>query len=156
MTIDDPESRGIEGLSIKGKEIVRRRARTLGPAYRLSNDMPVHFVRGEGVHLYDDQGREYLDVYNNVPAVGHCHPRVVAAIAEQAATLNVNTRYATELVVDYAERLLATFPSELERVMFTCTGSEAIDLALRISRFHTGCEGVIVTANAYHGTTRAS
>ncbi len=153
MRVGDPEARDVDGLSIKGEEIIRRRAGTLGPAYRLSYDVPVHFVRGEGVHLYDEQGHEYLDVYNNVPAVGHCHPRVVAAITEQATTLNINTRYASELVVDYAERLLATFPSELERVMFTCTGSEAIDLALRISRFHTGREGVVVTANAYHGTT---
>ena len=143
----------VDDHSVKINDIVLRRARALGPAYKLSYDAPVQFVRGEGVYLYDDQGRQYLDVYNNVPAVGHCHPRVVAAIAEQAATLNANTRYASELVVDYAERLLRTFPSELEQVMFTCSGSEAIDLALRISRFHTRREGIIVTANAYHGIT---
>jgi 4-aminobutyrate aminotransferase-like enzyme len=153
MTVEDIESRLARDDSVDVNNIVRRRARALGPAYRLSYDAPIHLVRGEGVYLYDDLGRAYLDVYNNVPAVGHCHPRVVAAIAEQAATLNANTRYASELVVDYAERLLRTFPSELEHVMFTCTGSEAIDLALRISRFHTRREGIIVTANAYHGIT---
>jgi 4-aminobutyrate aminotransferase-like enzyme len=143
------------GPSVDTQDIVTRRVRALGPAYRLSYEKPVHFVRGDGVRLYDAQGREYLDAYNNVPIVGHCHPRVVAAIAQQAAHLNVNTRYASELVVEYAERLLATFPDDLSNIMFTCTGSEAVDLALRISRFHTRRAGIVVTANAYHGITTA-
>ena len=91
-----------------------------------------------------------------MPSVGHCHPRVTEAIARQAATLNTHTRYASELILDYAERLLGTYPAELGNVMFTCTGSEAVDLALRIARFLTGGEGTIITANAYHGVTTAA
>jgi 4-aminobutyrate aminotransferase-like enzyme len=107
------------------------------------------------VYLYDPEGNAYLDAYNNVPAVGHCHPRVAEAIARQAATLNVHTRYLTDGVVDYAERLLGTHGGSLDRAMFTCTGSEANDLALRIARHYSGGSGVIVTANAYHGVTAA-
>ena len=105
------------------------------------------------MHLYTADGAEYLDVYNNVPSVGHAHPRVTAAIAEQAATLNTHTRYLHEGIVRYAEELLATLPRQLGHVMFTCTGSEAGDLALRIAKRHTGGTGVVVTRNAYHGVT---
>jgi len=138
------------------RSLVARRAKLLGPAYRLFYDHPVQFVRAEGVYLYDVEGRQYLDAYNNVPSVGHCHPHVVEAIARQAATLNTHTRYITKPLLDYAERLLATFPSEVSNVMFTCSGSEAVDLALRIARFYTRGSGVIVTGNAYHGTTSAA
>jgi 4-aminobutyrate aminotransferase-like enzyme len=113
-------------------------------------------VRGEGVWLYDKKGRRYLDGYNNVPSVGHCHPDVVAAVSRQAATLNTHTRYLFEQVVAYAERLLKTVPPELENVMFTCSGSESIDLALRIARFVGRGEGIIATRDAYHGTTAAA
>src|ERR1700678_2267052 len=88
--------------------LVARRQRLLGPAYRLFYEHPVQFVRGEGVWLYDADGTAYLDVYNNVPSVGHCHPRVVEAIARQAATLNTHTRYANAEILAYAERLLVT------------------------------------------------
>jgi 4-aminobutyrate aminotransferase-like enzyme len=138
------------------RRIVERRAALLGPAYKLFYRNPVRIVRAEGVRLYDADGQAYLDAYNNVPSVGHCHPRVVEAIARQAATLNTHTRYASDLILDYAERLLATYPAEIGHVMFTCTGSEAVDLALRIARFHTGGEGTIITANAYHGVTTAA
>jgi 4-aminobutyrate aminotransferase-like enzyme len=136
--------------------IVKRRAQLLGPAYKLFYRNPVRFVRAEGVYMYDADGNAYLDAYNNVPAVGHCHPRVVEAIARQAATLNTHTRYANDTILDYAERLLATYPPEIGNVMFTCTGSEAVDLGLRIARFATGGEGVVITANAYHGVTTAA
>jgi 4-aminobutyrate aminotransferase-like enzyme len=116
----------------------------------------VRFVRAEGVYMYDADGNAYLDAYNNVPAVGHCHPRVVEAIGRQAAMLNTHTRYANDTILDYAERLLATYPPEIGNVMFTCTGSEAVDLGLRIARFATGGEGVVITANAYHGVTTAA
>ena len=134
-------------------DLVRRRIGVLGPAYRLFYEQPVQIVRGEGVHLYDADGTEFLDVYNNVASLGHAHPRVTAAIAEQAAVLNTHTRYLHEGIVTYAEDLLATMPSELGHVMFTCTGSEAGDLALRIAKHHTGGTGVVVTRNAYHGVT---
>lgn len=135
--------------------LIGRRSKVLSPSYKLFYDKPVHFVRGQGVRLYDANDVPYLDVYNNVPTVGHCHPRVVEAQARQAAVLNTHTRYLSDVVLDYAERLLATFPPALSNVMFTCTGSEANDLALGIARFHTGNTGVIVTANAYHGNTAA-
>lgn len=135
--------------------LIQRRERVLGPAYRLFYDRPLHLLRGEGARVWDAEGRSYLDAYNNVPSVGHCHPRVVAALAEQAGRLNTHTRYLHEGVVDYAERLIATFPAPLSQVMFTCTGSEANDLALRIARSVTGARGIIVTANAYHGVTSA-
>jgi 4-aminobutyrate aminotransferase-like enzyme len=143
-------------LSPGDQALADRRARALGPAYRLFYETPVHLVRGEGVHLYDAQGQAYLDCYNNVAAVGHCHPRVVQAMAAQAALLATHTRYLHDGILDYAERLLARFPPELSQVMFTCTGSEANDLALRIARAATGGTGVIVTDNAYHGVTLAT
>ena len=134
---------------------VARRAALLGPAYRLFYETPLHLVRGDGVWLYDAAGRAYLDTYNNVASVGHCHPHVVAATARQSALFASHTRYLHDTVLDYAERLLATFPADLAHVMFTCTGSEANDLALRIARAHTGGTGIIVTETAYHGVTLA-
>src|SRR5438445_7425363 len=135
--------------------MIARRKRLLGPAYRLFYEQPVQFVRGEGVWLYDPAGNAYLDAYNNVASVGHCHPHVVQAIARQAAVLNTHTRYLHETVLDYAEKLLATFPAEIGQIMFTCTGSEANDLALRVARTCTGGTGFIVTEAAYHGVTSA-
>ncbi len=149
----DPAAAG--SLPAAERALIERRQRVLGTAYRLFYDNPLHIVRGEGVWLYDAAGERYLDAYNNVASVGHSHPRVVAAIAEQAAMLNTHTRYLHDGVVEYAERLVATFPSALSQAMFTCTGSEANDLALRIARSHTGASGVIVTELAYHGVTAA-
>ncbi len=139
-------------LDPRTADLVRRRAAALGPAYRLFYREPLEFVRGERAHLFDRDGADYLDAYNNVPSVGHAHPRVVAAIAEQAARLNTHTRYLSEATIEYAEQLLATFDFAAN-VMFTCTGSEANDLALRVAKAATGGEGVIVTWNAYHGVT---
>jgi 4-aminobutyrate aminotransferase-like enzyme len=147
----DPANSG--ALDADVADLIARRAKVLGPSYKLFYEKPVHFVRAEGVRLYDAAGTPYLDVYNNVPAVGHCHPRVVEAIARQAATINTHTRYLNDVIVNYAERLLATFPPELTNAMFTCTASEANDLAFRIARTYTGNEGIIVTAEAYHGIT---
>lgn len=146
---------GKGNLSAEDQALVARRVRALGPAYRLFYETPVHLVRGEGVWLYDAEGNAYLDTYNNVASVGHCHPAVVAATARQAAVFASHTRYLHDTVLDYAERLLGHFPPELSHVMFTCTGSEANDLAFRIARAHTGGTGFIVTENAYHGVTYA-
>lgn len=134
-------------------ERVRRRQATFGASSVLFYEEPIEMVRGEGVHLFDAGGKRYLDVYNNVPSVGHCHPRVVEAIARQAATLNIHTRYLNRVVETYAERLLATFPAPLSNVVLTCTGSESNDLALRIAQAATGARGMIVTRAAYHGNT---
>jgi len=135
--------------------LLDRRARVLGPALSHFYDQPLHLVRGEGVFVYDAAGRAYLDAYNNVPHVGHCHPTVVAAIARQASRLNTNTRYLHELVVEYAERLTAMLPAGLDVCTFVCSGSEANDLAWRLAKAHTGNAGALVVEGAYHGTTDA-
>ncbi|MBM3104086.1 aspartate aminotransferase family protein [Pseudomonas sp. V1] len=140
-------------LSDTERRLIERRERLLGPAYRLFYERPLHTVRGEGVWLYDEQGRRYLDAYNNVASIGHCHPRVVEAMYKQSLQLNTHTRYLQEGILDYAEQLLGTFSGDLDRVMFTCTGSEANDLALRIAKQFTGGTGVIITQFAYHGVT---
>ncbi|WP_406566002.1 aspartate aminotransferase family protein [Acidisoma silvae] len=150
------DSGKLDALPPATADLIRRRERVLGASYRLFYDDPVYLERGEGVYLYGPDGTAYLDVYNNVPCVGHCHPRVVAAVSRQMGQLNTHTRYLTDTVVDYAERLTALFPASLSQVMLTCTGSEGIDLALRIARSHTGAMGVIVTENAYHGVTTAA
>ncbi|MGC0236312.1 aspartate aminotransferase family protein [Arthrobacter sp. SD76] len=143
----------IDELPDEIQKNIRRRDQSLGPGYRLFYDTPLEVLRGEGVKLFDRDGNEYLDVYNNVPSVGHCHPKVIAAVHEQMQTLNTNTRYVQESILDYSEDLLSTFPAELGHVMFTCTGSEANDLAMRVAKYATGNQGIIVTSGAYHGLT---
>ena len=135
--------------------LLERRIKVLGRHSPLFYDKPLELVRGEGVWVWDVDGRRYLDAYNNVPHVGHCHPRVVDALCRQARTLNTHTRYLHENVVRYAERLLATFDPALANVLFCCTGTEANELALRIARECTGNQGVISTAFAYHGNSAA-
>src|SRR5699024_6664209 len=133
--------------------LLDRRNHSMAATYRLFYEEPIHLVAGEGTWLFDDSGERYLDAYNNVAVVGHGHPDVVAAACAQAGRLNPHTRYLTRPVVEYAEALLETFDRELDRVVFTCTGSEANDLACRVAREATGADGFIVTENAYHGTT---
>lgn len=134
-------------------DLAERRRHVLGESYRLFYREPVHLVRGEGVWVFDGEGRRYLDAYNNVPSVGHGNRHVVDAMAAQAGRLNAHTRYLGDEVVDYGARLLGHFDRVLNRVVFTCTGSEANDLAYRMAREVTGAAGAIVTANAYHGVT---
>lgn len=134
---------------------IERRAKLLGQSYRLFYDRPFHPIRGEGVWLYDKNGEKYLDAYNNVPSVGHCHPKIVEVLTRQASLLNTHTRYLHETILDYAESILQTFPDEIERLTLTCTGSEANDLALRIANFETGGKGIVITELAYHGGTMA-
>jgi 4-aminobutyrate aminotransferase-like enzyme len=142
-----------DDLDAAARDLVERRSRVLGSAYRLFYDDPVQLVRGSGTKVWDADGVEYLDAYNNVPSVGHAHPRVTAAMTRQAELLTTHTRYLSEGIVAYAEDLLSTLPAAIDNVMFTCTGSEANDLALRIAKLATGGTGVIVSANAYHGVT---
>lgn len=137
-------------------EILARRERLLGPNVPIFYDDPVHIVRGEGVWLWDADGRQYLDCYNNVPHVGHCHPHVVEAIARQASTLNTHTRYLHEGILDYTERLTATLGHDLSQLIMVCTGSEANDIALRMAQAVTGKTGIIATDNTYHGNTLAT
>jgi len=135
------------------EERVRQRAKLFGAASVLFYDRPLEFVRGEGCWLYDADGVAYLDAYNNVPSVGHCHPHVVEAATRQMGKLNIHNRYLHQGIIDYAERLLATLPAPLSNVTFTCTGSESNDLALRLASNFTGGEGIVVTEAAYHGNT---
>ncbi len=108
-------------------------------------------MRGEGTWLWDEKGKKYLDVYNNVPSVGHCHPDVVSALSTQAATLNTHTRYLHENIVELSEKITAKLPGKLEVCLFVCTGTEANDLATRMARTATGNEGVLVAEYTYHG-----
>ncbi len=136
--------------------MIGRRNALLGPAYRLMYEHPLHIVRGDGVWLMDPEGRRYLDVYNNVTSLGHCHPAVTEAICRQVQTLATNTRYLHDTILELAERLLASVPgTDLAHLMLTCTGSEANDLAYRIAKVRTGGTGIIVTDTAYHGITDA-
>jgi 4-aminobutyrate aminotransferase-like enzyme/Ser/Thr protein kinase RdoA (MazF antagonist) len=132
-----------------------RRHRLMGAGAELFYERPLHLVRGAGVWLYDAQGRAYLDVYNNVPHVGHTHPTVVAAIQKQSAILASHTRYLHEKILDYAEQLTARFPAHLDACIFVNSGSEANDVAWRMARMATGHRGGLVMENAYHGVTDA-
>ena len=137
------------------ESLIDRRARLLGPNMSTFYDEPVHLVRGLGTKLWDAEGREYLDCYNNVPHVGHCHPKVVEAICKQAGTLNTHTRYLHEGIVDYVEALTAMVGAPFDTALLTCTGSEANDVALRMAQALTGKTGVIATDHTYHGNTTA-
>jgi 4-aminobutyrate aminotransferase-like enzyme/Ser/Thr protein kinase RdoA (MazF antagonist) len=137
------------------ESLIDRRRRLLGSGLELSYERPLHLLRGDGVWLWDSDGRRYLDAYNNVPHVGHAHPHVVEAIARQAALLNTNTRYLHETVLDYAERLCARMPVGLDVCAFVNCGSEANDIAWRIAKAHTKGTGALVMENAYHGGTEA-
>ena len=137
------------------EDLLARRYRLLGKHSPLFYDKPLHLVRGKGVWLFDANGKRYLDAYNNVPVVGHCNPQVLEALTRQASTLNIHTRYLHDNIVNYAERLTATFDDTLSMAMFACTGSEANEIALRMARHCTGGMGIIVTDFAYHGNTTA-
>jgi len=150
----DPAS--LDRLDDPTRAAVERRERLLGPAYRLFYQKPIHVTHGRGVCLYDKDGSEYLDAYNNVVSVGHGNPRIVDAVARQMRQLCTHTRYIQEGILNYAEDLLSTFGGRIGatgHTMFTCTGSEANDLAMRIAQYHTGRQGIIVTSEAYHGNS---
>lgn len=133
--------------------LIADRKRLLGPNVSTFYEDPVHVVKGEGVWLWDSEGRKYLDCYNNVPVVGHCNPRVVEAICRQAGTLNTHTRYLHDGILDYVEKLTGTMDPSLDTAVLTCTGSEANDIALRMAEGMTGKRGIIATDATYHGNT---
>src|SRR5262249_47465583 len=136
-------------------ETLEKRRSLLGKNLSISYERPLKIVRGWMQYLYDDTGRAYLDVYNNVPLVGHSHPRVVRTVQEQLALLNSNTRYLHDNVNLYAERRTQNLPEPLRVCYFLNSGSEANELALRLARAHTGREDVVVLEHAYHGHTNA-
>ncbi len=135
------------------QSMLDRRARLMGPNVPTFYREPLHLVRGEGVWLWDKDGKRYLDCYNNVPHVGHCHPHVVQAICAQAGVLNTHTRYLHDTVLDLIERLGATMHHGTTQAILTCTGSEANDIAMRMAQAVTGKTGIIATDNTYHGNT---
>lgn len=130
-----------------------RRQTLLSGSYRLFYKKPVHLVSGKGAYLFDADGEKYLDVYNNVASVGHCNEKVVAAVTAQLKKLNTHTRYLHDGILNYSAAILATFPNNITKAMFLCTGSEANDLAVRMAQTFTGKTGIVVTAEAYHGNT---
>jgi 4-aminobutyrate aminotransferase-like enzyme len=132
---------------------LERRHRLLARNLSIAYDDPVKIVHGSMQYLYDDQGRQYLDAYNNVAHVGHCHPRIVKAGQDQMAVLNTNTRYLSDLINEYAQRLIDTLPESLSVCFFVNSGSEANELALRLARAHTRARDLIVLDHAYHGNT---
>ena len=135
------------------KELLEARRRLLGRNLSIAYDNPIKIVRGSMQYLYDETGRQYLDAYNNVAHVGHCHPRVVEAGVRQMQALNTNTRYLHDTILNYAERLTATLPDPLNVCYFVNSGSEANELALRLARAHTSARDMIVLDHAYHGNT---
>jgi len=142
-----------DALSPEIRQLTDKRDRILGESYRLFYRNPVHLVKGEGQYLWDAEGRKYLDVYNNVASIGHCHPAVIEAVSKQMQQLNTHTRYLHENILNYTESILATTPTEIDRAMYMCTGSEANDLAIRVAKSFSGGTGIIVTQEAYHGTS---
>jgi len=133
-----------------------RRTRLLGPCAYLFYDQPLHIVRSEGVWLYDIDGHRYLDVYNNVAHVGHCHPHVVNAISKQARQLNTSTRYMHGLILELAEQITSRMPEPLSVCMFVCSGSEANELAWQMSKLVSGNNGALITEFSYHGNSNAT
>lgn len=140
-------------MSRRIDDLMLARRRLLGGNLRVAYERPLHIVRGSMQYLYTDEGRQYLDAYNNVAHVGHCHPKVVAAGQRQMEVLNTNTRYLSELVLEYAEKLTATLPDSLSVCYFVNSGSEANELAIRLARAHTKARDMIVLDHAYHGNT---
>ncbi|MFT5211486.1 MAG: 4-aminobutyrate aminotransferase-like enzyme [Flavobacterium sp.] len=135
--------------------LIERRNNALGTGAQLFYKQPLHLVRGEGVHLYDSDGRRYTDMYNNVPCVGHGNKVVAEAMARQQRTLNVHSRYLHEGIIEYAERLASLHPVNIESVVFSCSGTEANEVALRMARIATGKRGIICTNGTYHGNSEA-
>ncbi|MGY5880057.1 MAG: aminotransferase class III-fold pyridoxal phosphate-dependent enzyme [Candidatus Thorarchaeota archaeon] len=152
LILQIPESLSPQpGLS--KKEILEIRKAHLGKSLGISYKKPLHIVRGFMQYLYDEEGRQYLDVRNNVPQVGHSNPYIVDALSKQAAVLNTNTRYLHENLVKYAQRLTSKMPGDLTVCFFVNSGSEANELALRLAMAHTKQKDFIVIDGAYHGNT---
>lgn len=135
------------------RSLRERRDLALGSGAELFYDTPIEIVRGEGVYLFDSDGRRYVDMYNNVPCVGHANAAVVEAMARQQATVNVHSRYLHEGIVTFAERYASLNHDGIESVVFSCSGTEAIEVAIQIARLATGKRGLLCTDATYHGNT---
>ena len=134
------------------KDLLELRIQSMGSS-PLFYEEPVHLVKGKGIWLYDDSGNKYMDCYNNVPCVGHCHPRVVEALSKQAGQLNTHSRYLSKVVVDYSERLMSLHADPLSVLQMGCSGTEAIEIAIKMARLATGGKGIICSNATYHGNS---
>ena len=114
---------------------------------------PINLESGEGVWLYDKSGKKYLDVYNNVPVAGHCHPRIISSLTNQASKLNVHSRYVSDVVVNYSEKLISLHSDNLSKLQMACSGTEAVEIAIKMARIHTGGQGIICSNATYHGNS---
>ncbi len=137
---------------MQSAELKTKREKLIGQA-ELFYSKPVQLVRGEGAYLYDEQGRKYVDMYNNVPCVGHAHPHVVEAISTAFSTLNVHSRYLHNGILDFAERLLRLHHEGMEQAVFACSGTEASEVALMMARIASGGKGIICSDATYHGNS---
>ena len=137
-------------------EVLRKRIQHISPIMSLSYKEPIHMVRSAFQYMYDTEGNTFLDAYNNIPHVGHSHPKVVEAGKMQMAKLNTNTRYLFDELAIYAEKLLSYFPSTLNKVFFVNSGSAATDLAIRMANNHTVSKNMMVMELGYHGNTQTS
>ncbi len=137
------------------QQLLARRDQVMGAGAPLFYNEPLHLVRGDGVYLYDPAGRRYIDMYNNVPCVGHANPRVVEAMTRAQSTLNVHSRYLHEGIIEFCERLVGLHGPEIESVIVSCSGTEAIEVALRMARMATGKAGIICSDGTYHGNSEA-
>ncbi|MDY0883763.1 aminotransferase class III-fold pyridoxal phosphate-dependent enzyme [Dongia soli] len=144
-----------KNATVSVDRMIERRKAVMGSRLYVFYDPPLHMVSGDGVWLTSVEGRRYLDCYNNVPHVGHCHPHVVNALTQQIKTLNTNTRYLGEQVLEYSERLGTTLPGKLKVCAFVNSGSEANDIAWRMAKAYTGNTGGLTMDFAYHGITDA-
>jgi len=149
------KSLGFSGLAARNLEdLVKERKMTISTSLSLSYTRPINMVGSAFQYMYDADGKTFLDAYNNIPHVGHCHPRVVEAGQKQMAKLNTNTRYLYDILNEYSWKLLSKFPDSLDRVFFVNSGSEASDLAIRMARIHTGNQSIMVMEHGYHGHTQ--
>ena len=114
---------------------------------------PINLESGEGFWLYDKSGKKYLDVYNNVPVAGHCHPRIIASLTDQASKLNVHSRYVSDVVVNYSEKLISLHSDNLSKLQMACSGTEAVEIAIKMARIYTGGQGIICSNATYHGNS---
>jgi 4-aminobutyrate aminotransferase-like enzyme/Ser/Thr protein kinase RdoA (MazF antagonist) len=135
-------------------ELLKKRHKVISPILSVSYQQPIHMQGAAFQYMYDAQGNTFLDAYNNIPHVGHQHPRVVEAGQKQMATLNTNTRYLYDQLEAYAAKLLAKFPEPLSKVYFVNSGSAASDLAVRLAQNYTGHQAMMVMEHGYHGNTR--
>lgn len=151
------EAVGLSAINIPSPEqVIKRRYQHISPILSLSYTKPIHMHRAAFQYMFDASGNSYLDAYNNIPHVGHSHPKVVNAGIKQMARLNTNTRYLYDELAEYAEKLLEYFPSELNHVFFVNSGSAASDLAIRMAKKHTGFEDIMVMELGYHGNTQTA